>query len=270
MINAEQKLKETNGYWDQSGNQLYYTFHPSPQPVALAVLAGAFATERVTTYAPWVRWARFLAQNGVSTLRFDYRGVGESSGRFEAMSVPDWRDDLDLCVRRVQEQNPGLPLMLHGLGFGALLAADCFQRGAGQALLLWSPPASADQAIREALLRRMSFDLAQAGADGPKGAVDYLAQLDGGVPVPIEGYQITTRLWKDCTALRLSAVSGRRPSRIVKLKQTEVPLVAGSGLWQALNPRAKMRHCPLNPDLTPFFAGNLEWIRETLKPEQPA
>ena len=44
----------------------------------------------------------------------------------------------------------------------------------------------------------------------------------------------------------------------------EVPLVEGAGLWQALNPRARMRHYPLNPDLTSFFSANLEWIQKVL------
>ncbi len=275
MTLLELPLKETNGYWEQLGSQLYYAYHPAVSPVAVAVLAGPFATERVMTYAPWVRWARFLAQHGVSALRFDYRGVGESTGRFEDLSVADWRADLDFCGQWLQQQHPGRPLIWQGLGFGALLAAEAFQRGAGEALLLWSPPASGDQAVREALLRRMSFDLAQAGATEPKGAVDYLAQLEGGEPVSIEGYRITTRLWQDCKALRLTAnhadkAANGRPVRIIKLKQTEVPLVAGSGLWQALNPRARMRHCPLNPDLSQFFASNLAWIRDIPTTEKTA
>ncbi len=233
------------------------------------MLAGPFASERVTTYAPWVRWARFLAQNGVTVLHFDYRGVGESTGAFEEMSVADWLDDLELCVRWLQGQYPGLPMVLHGLGFGGLLASNLFERGTCDALLLWSPPAKGDQSIREALLRRMSFDLVQAGAAEPKGAVDYLAQLNSGKPVSIEGYCISGRLWKDCTTLQLTTNGGdraanERPRRIVKLKQTEVPLVAGSGLWQALNPRARMRHCPLNPDLSHFYTDNLKWIQETV------
>ena len=269
-----QPIQQWNGYLEQKDSQIYYTVHSAAEPRALAVLAGPFASERVTTYAPWMRWARFLAQNGVTTLHFDYRGVGESTGVFEEMSVADWSDDLELCIRWLQGQNPGLPMMLHGLGFGGLLASNLFERGTGDALLLWSPPSKGDQSIREALLRRMSFDMVQAGAAEPKGAVDYLAQLNSGKPVSIEGYCISGRLWKDCTALQLAANGGDhaangRPRRIIKLKQTEVPLVAGSGLWQALNPRARMRHCPLNPDLSLFFTDNLKWIREmvTLKGE---
>ena len=270
---VNQPVQQRSSYLEQNGSQIYYTVHSAAEPRALAVLAGPFATERVTTYAPWVRWARFLAQNGVTTLHFDYRGVGESTGAFEEMSVADWLADLELCVRWLQGQNPGLPVVLHGLGFGGLLASNRFQQDSGNALLLWSPPARGDQAIREALLRRMSFDMVQAGAAETKGAVDYLAQLDDGKPVSIEGYRVSSRLWKDCSNLQLTAngsdkpvngQGGRGPSRIVKLKQTEVPLVAGSGLWQALNPRARMRHCPLNPDLGHFFADNLEWIRAAL------
>jgi O-antigen/teichoic acid export membrane protein/alpha/beta superfamily hydrolase len=263
MNGVKQEVKQTSGYLDQKGHQLYYVLHQAPEPVALVVMAGPFASERVMTYAPWVRWARFLARNGVTTLHFDYRGLGESTGSFEDMSVSDWIEDLNLCINWLQGQNPGLPVVLHGLGFGGLIASNVFERGLGKALLLWSPLNRGDQAIREALLRRMSFDMVQAGSDQPKSAVDYLAQLEGGGSVTIEGFNISTRLWKDCSALKMGANGDKsRPVNTVKLKQTEVPLVAGSGLWQALNPRARMRHTPLNPDLTKFFTANLEWITE--------
>jgi alpha/beta superfamily hydrolase len=262
MNGIKQEVKQTSGYLDQKGHQLYYVLHAASAPTALAVMVGPFASERVMTYAPWVRWARFLAQNGVTTLHFDYRGIGESTGNFEDLSVSDWLDDLNLCTSWLQGQNPGLPMVLHGLGFGGLIAANAFEKGSGNALLLWSPLTRGDQAIREALLRRMSFDMVQAGSGEAKSAVDYLAELDAGRPVTIEGYKVSSRLWKDCSALRLPTAAEKpsRPVHTVKLKQTEVPLVAGSGLWQALNPRARMRHTPLNPDLTKFFSTNLEWI----------
>src|ERR1041385_4077738 len=127
MNTLTQEITERSGYFDQKGSQLFYTLHAAAEPAAIAVLARPFATERVTTYAPWVRWARFLARHGITTLHFDYRGVGESTGDFAELSVADWQDDLTLCVNWLREQNPGRPLLVHGLGFGGLLAAQLFQ-----------------------------------------------------------------------------------------------------------------------------------------------
>jgi len=51
----KQPIQQSHGYLEQKDSQIYYTVHSAAEPRALVVLAGPFASERVTSYAPWVR-----------------------------------------------------------------------------------------------------------------------------------------------------------------------------------------------------------------------
>src|SRR5215831_8394662 len=75
------------------GTQAYSVLYRSVKPSAQLLMAGHFVTERPFAYAPLVRWARYLADRGVSTLRFDYRGCGESGGAFEKFTLHSWLED---------------------------------------------------------------------------------------------------------------------------------------------------------------------------------
>ena len=70
-------LAERAGYFPVYGAHLYTVLHEVPNPVARVLLVGSFASERHTSYLPWVRWARYLAEQQIEVLRYDYRGVGE-------------------------------------------------------------------------------------------------------------------------------------------------------------------------------------------------
>ena len=94
---------ENAGYLDFNGEQLYYVLHRVPNPKGAVVLVSPFATERPESYVPWARWARCLAANGFAALRFDYRGVGESTGSFAKMSLPEWREDIEFVTGPTKE-----------------------------------------------------------------------------------------------------------------------------------------------------------------------
>ena len=144
---------EEAGYFKVSDAHLYTVLHRVEDPVARVLLVGPFASERHQSYLPWARWARYLAARQIEVLRYDYRGIGESTGIFEEMSFPNWGEDVDLLSSWLKERSPNVPLVLHGLEMGALLAGRSFHNGAGDALLMWSPPANANQSLRSTLLR---------------------------------------------------------------------------------------------------------------------
>lgn len=81
---------------------------------------------RVGSHRQFVLLARFLADNGVPCMRFDYRGMGDSSGEtrdFEAVS-----EDIEAAIAVFAREVPGLKrVVLWGLCDGA--SAICLSLG---------------------------------------------------------------------------------------------------------------------------------------------
>ena len=251
-------LREDAGYFEVSGAHLYTVLHRASEPVARVLLIGPFASERQNSYLPWVRWARYLAARGFDVLRYDHRGVGESLGQFENATFSNWADDLTLLSDWFKKLEPEMPLLLHGLEIGALLACGAFNQSIGDALLLWSPPTDANQALRSALLRWVGLEqLLKPGAER-KSAADDIRQLERGLSIEVEGYQWSARLWQESLAWKLPSVLGNegseaqeRPVKIVKLPKEAAPLVKGGFVGYD---EVK--------DFDWLFSENIKWIQE--------
>ena len=230
------RLQELAGYFPVSGAHLYTVLHEVEKPLARVLLVGPFASERHISYLPWVRWARSLAADNIEVLRYDYRGIGESTGDFELMTFSDWSQDVRMLSAWLSDRVPHAPLVLHGLGMGALLAGRAFDAGLGDALLLWSPPANANQALRATLKRWVGLE--QIFKFGPerKSASDYIRELEQGASLEVDGYRWPVKLWRDSFDFTLpaafeseesAAATYNRPVRIVKLTREAAPLGKG-------------------------------------------
>jgi hypothetical protein len=255
-------LSERAGYFPVSGVHLYTVLHQVEKPLARMLLAGSFASERHNSFDPWVRWARYLAHKGVEVLRFDYRGVGESEGVFEEASFQEWSDDLVLLANWLRGQAPEVPLILNGLEIGALLAGKAFDSGIGDILLLWSPPANANLALRPTLLRWVVADQLFKFGDDRKPATAYIRQMEQGTAIEVEGYRWSAKLWRQSFEVVLpSALDDEtharevygKPVRLVKLGKEAIPLVKG-GPAVADIPR----------DFSALFAKNWSWLAAAL------
>ncbi len=122
-------MAETMGYIEMEGDQLYFVQHHAARtdgPRGAVVVCGPIGAQRERAYRTLVDLSRSLALQGFDVLRFDYRGIGESTGRFERLCMSDWKGDVERCISFVRDRAPGAPLALWGVRAGALLASECF------------------------------------------------------------------------------------------------------------------------------------------------
>jgi pimeloyl-ACP methyl ester carboxylesterase len=236
QVHSNKRFSERAGYFPVSGAHLYTVLHEVKNPVARVLLVGPFASERHNSYLPWIRWARYLAEENIEVLRYDYRGIGESTGVFEQMTFEDWSHDVRLLSAWFESRGPHVPLVLHGLGLGAVLAGRTFDEGIGEGLLLWSPPANANQALRATLMRWVGLEQIFKFGDERKSASDYIRELESGLPLDVDGYRWSARLWRDSFDFTLPAAltsedsaarAYERPVKIVNLTRDAAPLAKG-------------------------------------------
>jgi hypothetical protein len=236
QVQSSNFLPEHAGYFPVAGEHLYTVLHAVEKPVARVLLIGPFASERHNSYLPWVRWARYLAAQHIEVLRYDYRGIGESTGAFEQMTFADWRQDVQSLSYWLDSRSPQVPLVLHGLGLGAVLAGDAFHAGIGNGLLLWSPPANANQALRATLMRWVGIEQIFKFGDESRTTSDYIREIEQGSPLNVDGYRWSPKLWQESFALPMppelaseesAARAYERPVKIVKLTRDASPLTKG-------------------------------------------
>ncbi|MBI2534099.1 MAG: alpha/beta fold hydrolase [Deltaproteobacteria bacterium] len=114
----EERISFTNSHGDTLSGVLH---HPAQGASRGAVIL-CHGMESNKDSDKLVLLSRALAQGGVMVLRFDFRYVGESSGRFEDITYSGEVEDLTAAHSLVQSRNPGGKTAILGSSMGGTVA----------------------------------------------------------------------------------------------------------------------------------------------------
>lgn len=197
--------------------------HPAVAPQGLVVILGAMATP-ARFYAPL---AEHLAWRGLTTVRFDYRGVGDSrrgSLRGEEAGVLDWTvRDVDAAIAFARERHPSLPLAVLGHSLGGQAIGLARQPRDARAVVLVASQSGWVGHWPGAARVRMEM-LWRVVVPGMTGAFGYLPGWSGiGEDVP----KRVAREWAEwCTTK--GYVTGVRPKSELAYDRITAPVLAWS------------------------------------------
>lgn len=94
---------------------------PQGEPRAVAVFGHPHPLHGGTMHTKALyQAAKAMARIGVAALRFNFRGVGRSTGTFD--SGPGEKDDFRAALAYVEERFPDLPIWAAGMSFGSWIA----------------------------------------------------------------------------------------------------------------------------------------------------
>jgi dipeptidyl aminopeptidase/acylaminoacyl peptidase len=132
-------------HFDVNGQRCHGMLHlpmsGGPHPAVL--MLHGFTGQRMEPHRLFVLFSRLLAENGIASLRFDFRGSGESEGTFDEMTVGRELEDVvhAHAFLKARAEIDSSRLGLLGLSMGGMVAALSVANPRLEfgALALWAP-----------------------------------------------------------------------------------------------------------------------------------
>lgn len=106
----------------------------------VVVFCNGFAGEHIICRPHLSHFARLLCMKGISSMRFDYCGYGDSEGDFEEATPTRMCTDIEGAIEEAKKRNAAAKVVLVGIRFGATLASlVAAKRDDICGLVLWEP-----------------------------------------------------------------------------------------------------------------------------------
>ncbi len=192
------RVKRVPMYFGPEKSPLFGWLHmPVEQPVSQLgmVLCPPLGSDYLNTYPVLRHLANRLAYHGIPVLRFDYSGVGNSSGfDVDADRVSSWMGDIGEARDALSRASGCAETGLFGVRVGGLLAAKYAHDNTLPCLVLWGAVAQGRSYMRE--MRAIHLT-----AEG-----DNVATISDAGNIEAGGFSYTPQTAKDISAISLGAL----------------------------------------------------------------
>lgn len=197
-------MSETPFFFRLGGHQLFAVLHRPDSGAARQgiVLCHALAEEKLWSHRVYVNLARDLAREGFSTLRFDFRGEGDSDLDFEECGFESRRADALRAAEVLLEDEPqlrGCIFLGHRLGCAIAAMAAAAPAARARGVIAWDPIARGREYLMQLLRSTIAGELARSGTAPTRAAL--LQSLEAGETVVVDGYGISPVLYGDLMQL---------------------------------------------------------------------
>ena len=188
------------------GQHAFGVLHHSaePDPELGLVYCAPFAEEQKSAYRVFVEFARRAAAKGIASLRFDYRGTGDSDGNFQDFTLEDWVDDTAAAVVCLKRKTRVGRIGIVGVRLGGMIAVQTARRiGDVSLLALWQPILDGSQFHRLEMRRFLIRQMMTKGK-ATRGTEDLAAEARDKSVVDMDGYLMRTELTDGIKATNLA------------------------------------------------------------------
>lgn len=193
---------------------------PTTIRFAPVVFCHPFAEEKLWAHRVFVSFARVLAGAGYPVLRFDYRGNGDSDGRFEDASIESAVEDVRCGVQHVRQRFRSDAVHLLGLRVGASVACRVAAESSEiDQLMLWAPIVDGAAYMKDLLRVNLSTQVALY-KEVRQDRDELVQAMRAGHHVNIDGYDLSWTMFSQASAIDLLATrsSHQRPCLIVEIE----------------------------------------------------
>lgn len=216
-------VNETPFFFTSHGQRLFGLLHApaDANPDGQGwVFCHPFAEEKLWSHRVFISMARDLVGQGMPVLRFDYRGYGDSEGRFERFTPADHVGDIQAAVAELRRRQPAVSRVnLLGLRYGATLAvlAAAGNPAIGR-LVLWDPVVDMGQYLQDQLRSNLTTQMVLHGKVVTN-RDELVARIRTGEFVNIDGYDLGNPFFDQACAIHLAeAASGvQGPVQIIEI-----------------------------------------------------
>lgn len=197
-------MSESPFFFELGQERLFGVHHrPAGEPRRGLVLCHALAEEKLWSHRVYVSLARELAAQGFAVLRFDCRGEGDSDLEFEDATLETRVADALRAAAVLLEREPALRRCLflgHRLGCAVAARAAALAPQLTEGVIAWDAIESGSAYLMQWLRSALASQLVATGKAPTRSAL--LKALGEGRTVPIDGYGVTPRFYRELIELQ--------------------------------------------------------------------